>query len=306
MGGSESLDYLAPSTSGENVLVTCENGDYAADLEIARGVPRARPSSPSRSTRPSRSRRRVSRRSTLAQFLGVDEAATSKAMPVVHDGAVVLALVRGDDRLEGEARGGARRRPPRDGRRDPHGVRGRPRLARAGRLLQARSSRTRRCGGPVRRGREPDRLAPAGRRARPDFEARFATSASRRRATRARAAAAPPIPDGDRGWAHLQAGHLLFGAAGADVSRRNRKTANRDGVIRNRSGADDGGRGRAAHDEHGIVWPRRIAPYDVHVVVLPGSTSRGRRSRRRSSRTGTTCCSTTATSAPARSSPTPT
>jgi prolyl-tRNA synthetase len=24
------------------------------------------------------------------------------------------------------------------------------------------------------------------------------------------------------------------------------------------------------HDEHGIVWPRSIAPYDVHVVALPG------------------------------------
>src|SRR5215203_7062468 len=41
MGGSESFDYLAPSGSGENTLVTSENGDYAADLEIARGVPRA-------------------------------------------------------------------------------------------------------------------------------------------------------------------------------------------------------------------------------------------------------------------------
>jgi prolyl-tRNA synthetase len=24
------------------------------------------------------------------------------------------------------------------------------------------------------------------------------------------------------------------------------------------------------HDEHGIVWPASIAPYDVHVVALPG------------------------------------
>ena len=32
MGGSESKDYLAPAGSGENVLVTCERGDYAADL----------------------------------------------------------------------------------------------------------------------------------------------------------------------------------------------------------------------------------------------------------------------------------
>src|SRR5581483_3679312 len=36
----------------------------------------------------------------LAALLGIDEAATSKAMPVVkEDGTLVLALVRGDDRL---------------------------------------------------------------------------------------------------------------------------------------------------------------------------------------------------------------
>src|SRR6266480_4803359 len=29
MGGKESIDYLAPSGSGENTLVTCERGDYA-------------------------------------------------------------------------------------------------------------------------------------------------------------------------------------------------------------------------------------------------------------------------------------
>src|SRR5712691_10668256 len=41
MGGSESYDFLAPEGSGGNTLVTCENGDYAADLEIAQGIPRA-------------------------------------------------------------------------------------------------------------------------------------------------------------------------------------------------------------------------------------------------------------------------
>src|SRR6266699_6015732 len=40
-GGNESRDFLAPSGSGGNTLVTCENGDYAADLEIAHGIPRA-------------------------------------------------------------------------------------------------------------------------------------------------------------------------------------------------------------------------------------------------------------------------
>src|SRR5207249_1906676 len=40
MGGKFSVDFLAPAGSGENTLVTCENGDYAADLEVARAMPR--------------------------------------------------------------------------------------------------------------------------------------------------------------------------------------------------------------------------------------------------------------------------
>jgi prolyl-tRNA synthetase len=41
MGGELSMDFLAPSGSGENTLVRCERGDYAADAEIAQGIPRA-------------------------------------------------------------------------------------------------------------------------------------------------------------------------------------------------------------------------------------------------------------------------
>src|SRR5918912_1166568 len=40
MGGSGSMDFLAPASSGQNTLVTCENGDFAADLEVARTIPR--------------------------------------------------------------------------------------------------------------------------------------------------------------------------------------------------------------------------------------------------------------------------
>jgi prolyl-tRNA synthetase len=101
MGGSESVDYLAPAGSGENTLVTCETGDYAADLEIARGVPLA-PQFPERLEAPVEiDTPGVTTIEALAELLGIDPAATSKAMPVVKsDGAVVLALVRGDDRLE--------------------------------------------------------------------------------------------------------------------------------------------------------------------------------------------------------------
>ena len=101
MGGSESFDFLAPSGSGENTLVTCENGDYAADLEIARGVPRA-PEFPERLDAPAEIETPDTRTcEALAELLSIDLAATSKAMPVMRDdGTLVLALLRGDDRLE--------------------------------------------------------------------------------------------------------------------------------------------------------------------------------------------------------------
>jgi prolyl-tRNA synthetase len=101
MGGSESVDFLAPAGSGQNTLVTCENGDYAADLEIARGVPRA-PHFPDRLDAPEEVETPdVTTIEGLAELLGVDPAATSKAMPVVNgDGTLVLGLVRGDDRLD--------------------------------------------------------------------------------------------------------------------------------------------------------------------------------------------------------------
>jgi len=100
MGGKESIDFLAPSGSGENTLVTCENGDYGADLEIARAVPRA-PEFPDALDAPKEiATPGVTTIEALAEMLGIDEAATSKAMPVVKtDGTLVLGLVRGDDRL---------------------------------------------------------------------------------------------------------------------------------------------------------------------------------------------------------------
>ncbi len=100
MGGSSSHDFLAPAEAGENELVTCENGDYAADADIATGVPH-----------PARFPERLPKREpvetpgaktieAVAELLGVDPRATLKAMPVVSGEQVVLALVRGDDRLD--------------------------------------------------------------------------------------------------------------------------------------------------------------------------------------------------------------
>ena len=126
MGGTESIDFLAPSGSGENTLVTCENGDFAADLEVAQGVPRA-PAFPDALGAPAEVETPdVTTCEALAEFLTIDVASTSKAMPVTTlEGTVVLALVRGDDRLEPAklaAALGTDTRPA-DRRGDPRGVR---------------------------------------------------------------------------------------------------------------------------------------------------------------------------------------
>ena len=102
MGGKESSGFLAPTASGENELMRCVNGDYFADIEAARGVPRA-PELPDRLDAPQEIETPgVTTIEALAEHLGIDAAATSKAMPVVTGDRLVLGLVRGDDRLSEE------------------------------------------------------------------------------------------------------------------------------------------------------------------------------------------------------------
>src|SRR5918992_108206 len=91
MGGRESSGFLAPTESGPNELIRCENGDYFADVEAARGFPRA-PDFPAPLAGPEEIETPgVTTNDELAQLLGIDAAATSKAMPVVVGERVVLA-----------------------------------------------------------------------------------------------------------------------------------------------------------------------------------------------------------------------
>jgi prolyl-tRNA synthetase len=102
MGGRESSGFMAPAEAGENILVRCENGDYYADYDAARGIPRA-PEFPEPLDRPEEVETPgATTIDTLAEFLRIDPAATSKAMPVMVGERPVLALVRGDDRLSEE------------------------------------------------------------------------------------------------------------------------------------------------------------------------------------------------------------
>jgi prolyl-tRNA synthetase len=274
MGGKLSEDFLAPSMSGENTLVTCENGDYAADLEVAHAVP-GEPTFPDRLDRPEEVETPgVTTIEALAEFLGVDETATSKAMPVVKDDrTLVLALVRGDDRLSEtklyDALPGGSRPATDDEIRAAFGASGGS-LGPIGFDGEVIADEALRVGqfvaGANRDGRHL-RGVEAGR----DYEPRFADLREPREGDRC------PTCGGRLVFrTAIEVGHIFnFGAFYSGPLEAT--FLDEGGKERPLLGGSYGiGPGRVmaavveqSHDEHGIVWPRAVAPYDVHVVALP-------------------------------------
>jgi prolyl-tRNA synthetase len=272
MGGSESIDYLAPSGAGENTLVTCENGDYASDLEIARGVPRpaefpAELASPDEVATPN-----VTTIEALAELLSLDPGATSKAMPVVADGRVVLALVRGDDRLNEEkialALGALVRPATEEEIREAFGA-DPGSIGPVGVAVEVVADESLREGqfvvGANRTGFHLRGVA-AGR----DYEARFADLRQVREGD-----SCPKCGGRLSLQTAIEVGHIFklgtfysepLGATFADEDGSERP------IIMGSYGIGPGRVMAAAveqrHDEHGIFWPPAIAPYDVHVVVI--------------------------------------
>ena len=279
MGGKESVDYLAPAGSGENTLVTCERGDYAADLEVAGGVPRA-PEFPERLDAPQEVETPgVTTIEALAEFLSVDAAATSKAMPVVRpDGTLVLGLVRGDDRLSESKLLGALgtdfRAATEDEIREAFGA-DPGSLGPVGVDFPVLADEALRHGqfvaGANRTGRHL-RGVEAGR----DFEATFADIREPRQGD-----ACPRCGGRLHFRTAIEVGHIFkFGSRYSEPLGAT--FLDEDGRERPLVGGSYGigpGRVMAAaveqnHDEKGIVWPAEIAPYDVHVVALPGLEER--------------------------------
>jgi prolyl-tRNA synthetase len=275
MGGELTYDFLAPSGSGENVLVRCENGDYSADAEVAKGVPRAVDFPEALDAPEEVSTPGVTSCEALSELLGVDLAATSKAMPVTtEDGRVVLALIRGDDRLSESKLLSALRigsRPSTDEEiRAAFGASGGS-LGPIGFSGEVVADETLREGQFVA-GANKDGFHLRGVQAGRDYEPRFADLRE-------------PI-EGDRcpecGGAltfqtTIEVGHIFYFAdkysSGLDAT-----FLDEDGKEKPLLGGSYGiGPGRVlaavveqSNDENGIVWPRAIAPYDVHVVALKG------------------------------------
>ena len=274
MGGSESRDYLAPSEAGENTLVTCENCDYAADLEIARGIPRA-PEFPGALDAPDEVETPgVATIEDVAKLLGVDEAATSKAMPVVSDGKVVLGLVRGDDRLdEGkllEALGSPYRPATEEEIREAFGA-DPGSLGPVGTSVEVVADEALREGqfvaGANRTGYHL-RGVQAGR----DFQARFANIREVREGD-----TCPKCGGALRFQTAIEVGHIFKLETHYSVPL-DATFLDEDGqekpLVMGSYGIGPG-RTMAAiieqhYDEHGILWPRSVAPYDVHLIALPG------------------------------------
>jgi prolyl-tRNA synthetase len=276
MGGSGSMDFLAPSASGENTLVTCENGDFAADIEVALTVPRP-PTFPERLDAPQEVETPgATTIEDLAKFLDIDPSATSKAMPVVKaDGTLVLGLLRGDDRLEEMkmlAALGSDFRPATEdeiraafgadpGSLGPIGFEGEvlaDNALREGEFV-AGANRT----GWHLRGVE------AGR----DFEARFADLRQSQEGD-----SCPNCGGRLRLQVAIEVGHIFkleTRYSGPLEARFLDEDGTEKTVLMGSYGIGPG-RVMAAiieqhHDELGIQWPASVAPYDVHVVALSGA-----------------------------------
>ncbi|HEY2325864.1 MAG TPA: proline--tRNA ligase [Gaiellaceae bacterium] len=276
MGGELTFDFLAPSGSGENILVRCENGDYAADAEVARGIPRAPELPPSLTTPEEIETPGAVTCEALAQFLNIDLAATSKAMPVTtEDGRVVLALIRGDDRLSESKLLSALKigsRPATDDEiRAAFGAPGGS-LGPVGFDGEVIADLTLEEGQfVVGANREGWHLkgVEAGR----DYQPRFVDLRE-------------PV-EGDRcpecGGAltfqtTIEVGHIFYFADkysdGLEAT-----FLDEDGTEKPLLGGSYGiGPGRVlaavveqSNDESGIIWPKSIAPYDVHIVALKGA-----------------------------------
>jgi prolyl-tRNA synthetase len=280
MGGKFSVDFLAPSGSGENTLVLCENGDLAADLEVARAVPRE-PRFPDVLGGPVEVETPgVTTIEDLAELLGVDEAATSKAMPVVkEDGTLVLALVRGDDRLSEtklyDALPGSSRPATDDEIRKAFGASGGS-LGPIGFGGEVVADETLRDGEFVA-GANRDGWHLRGVSAGRDYEPRFADLREPREGDRC-----PDCGGLLRFRVAIEVGHI-FNFGGFYSKPLGATFLDEDGREKPLLGGSYGigpGRVLAAiveqhHDEQGIAWPPAVAPYDAHVVVLVGAEEIG-------------------------------
>ena len=275
MGGKESKDFLAPTGSGENELMRCDNGDYFADAEAARGAPPpadlpAPLDAPEVVETPG-----VGTIDELAEFLSIAASGTSKALPVVTGDRLVLALVRGDDKLsEGKLETlfeAAFRAATDEEIRAAFGAGGGS-LGPVGVDVEVIADEALREGQYVA-GANEDGKHLRGVQAGRDYEPMFADIRQAKDGD-----ACPECGGTLRIQTAIEVGHIFklgtfhskpFGATFLDEDGREKPLVMGSygiGLARTMAAVVE-----QCHDENGIVWPQAVAPYDAHVVALPGA-----------------------------------
>ena len=277
MGGRESSGFMAPAETGENILVRCENGDYYADYDAAQGIPRA-PKFPESLDRPEEVETPgATTIESLAEFLDIDPAATSKAMPVMVGERPVLALIRGDDRLSEEklvtALGEAYQPMTDDEIRAVFGAGGGS-LGPVAVTIDVLADDTLREGQFVA-GANRDGWHLRGVQAGRDYNPTFADIRQANEGDTCVVCGGKLLEQ-----TAIELGHIFklgtfysipFGATFLDEDGEEKP------LVMGSYGIGPA-RTMAAiveqhHDDRGIAWPRSVAPYDVHIVSLPGTES---------------------------------
>ena len=274
MGGTESLGFLAPTGSGENELMRCENGDYFADVEAARGIAPAAKLPEARAATEDVATPGVTTIEALADLLGIDATATSKAMPVVVGDRLVLALVRGDDRLNEEKLTtvfqASYRPATEDEIRSTFGAGGGS-IGPVGVDVEVIADESLRDGQYVA-GANRDGWHTLGVMAGRDYEPVFADI------RQAQEGDACPVCGGRLTIEPaIEVGHI-FKLGTFHSNALGATYLDEDGTERTIVMGSYGigpGRVLAAvieqhHDESGVLWPPSVTPYDVHVLALHG------------------------------------
>jgi prolyl-tRNA synthetase len=277
MGGSASEEFLAPTPVGEDTFVQCGQCGYAANVEavpsVPGPVPAVRPGPVQVLDTPD-----TPTIETLAARLGVPASATLKNLLVMAGDEVVAVGVPGDREVD-MRRLAAALAPAPVRVFEPADFAARPDLVRgyvgpqgmAGRAFRYLADRRVAPGTAwVTGANEPDRHArnvTAGRDFAVDEYVDVATVTEGDPCPRCGCSLTP-----DRG---VEVGHVFqLGRKYADAFSLD--VPGPDGApVRLTMGSYGIGISRAVaviaeqhHDERGLVWPREVAPYDVHVVPV--------------------------------------
>ncbi len=99
MGGSGAHEYMAPSSSGEDVVARTANGSYAANVEMAVSVATDpdfgdAPAAPAQFATPG-----IGSIEELAEFTSLPRSRLAKSVVLVGDAGPVLAIVRGEHQV---------------------------------------------------------------------------------------------------------------------------------------------------------------------------------------------------------------